>query len=236
MIAYLLENLSKSQWWPLPAWPNSGPDSLWLPCHSEDESTTLAAIREASKQLKWVAMATLHRRRGASWTDFSARFPGLAQGMLDTVEVESPNGLVAVTVWCEIDPTSEHLGELISMSRRARGKGVCIALKHDSVPVSNWLSSSIGMMWRAPLAVSPHKSRNYALLDGLIVSASLMAMIETGFVQVVPLDLHPSAGFVLLGRSGGLNLIAEALMPNGVISSTSDVIEGLFAGGGGVAL
>ena len=236
MIAYLLGDVPQHHWWPFPGWPEPGPDSLWLPCPPADEPTLVEALATASKQFTWVAMATRHHRPGAGGADLSARFPGLVRSTFDTSELKSPNGLIASTVWCEIDPASEHFGRVISMSRRSRGRGVCVALTHNSLSTSAWRTSSIGMMWRAPLAVSPDKPSNYSTLDGLIVSISLMAMIETGFVPVVPLDLHPSAGFVLLGRWDSLDEIAARLVPTRPISNSQDVVEELFAAGGGVAL
>jgi hypothetical protein len=92
------------------------------------------------------------------------------------------------------------------------------------------------MMWRAPLALNRNKLPTYAALDALIVSTSLMSMIDFGFLPVVPLDLHPSAGLVLLGRSRDLDEIAENLTPTVSISTEVETLEALFAGGGGVAL
>jgi hypothetical protein len=240
MIAYLIKDLPQYEWWPFavsPVLSEACFDSLWLPCPPADESAAMDVVVRACSPLRWFAMASAHRRAdGDGVPDLSSRFPGLVRSVFASSQSEAPNGLVSSTVWSEIDPTSEYIREVVSMSRRGKGKGVCLALATNPASTSEWHAASIGMLWRSPLALSQNKPRHYGIIDETIVSASLIAMIECGFLPLVPLDLHPSAGFVLLGRTTDLDKIAERLVPGVSVSGSVDALEALFSGGGGVAL
>ncbi|CAL9551712.1 hypothetical protein SUDANB132_04450 [Streptomyces sp. enrichment culture] len=236
---YRVDDVTRCAWWP---YSSSGDairppvDGLWLPVSPDGAGGLLDKVAGRWSSWAWLLMGTWYRKRGESDPrGFDARYPGLAREIVGRVQAESPRGLVSDTEWCVADPRSHHLFDFFEMLRRSRGKGGAAVLTDSAASVRSWYALSGGMFWRASLAMELEGEQGSEESHRSLITMHVRNMSERGYVSLVPLDLHPEAGFAAFAQPQMMDVFAEA-----TLISVSDVpllgVRGVLGRGGGLAL
>ncbi|WP_369257063.1 hypothetical protein [Streptomyces sp. R35] len=236
---YRVGDVPRCTWWPYSARDGAvhdAVDGLWLPASQEDGKRLLEEIVNEWSSWTWLLMGTWYRKRGETDPSrFEARYPGLAREVVGRIQAESPRGLVSDTEWCVADPHSDRLFDFLETLRRSRGKGGCAVLAESADSLRSWYALSGGMFWRASLALELEGMRGSEVTHDSVIGLHLQNMSERGYVSLIPLDLHPEAGFAAfthplkMERFAADTLKALSGFP---LLDTRDI----FARGGGLAV
>ncbi|MET9383728.1 hypothetical protein ABZY09_22325 [Streptomyces sp. NPDC002928] len=99
----------------------------------------------------------------------------------------------------------------------------------------SWFALSAGSLWRASVAMELEGSDGHDVIHDSISGLQIREMSRRGYLSLIPLDLHPAGGFVLIGNSRQVtplsHTISEYLAEFPLMSS-----QEAFGQGGGPAL
>jgi hypothetical protein len=233
----LIEDVEQRDWWPYGGVEGTGRlSALWLPSRPDDERSLLDALRVAWGDLEWSALGTWYRKgREIPAKGFDNRYPSLSREMVARCELATPRGLVALSEWCILDPSSGLLHEFLTALRRARGKGSWLTVLPDRSALRTWYALSAGIAWRATLALEVDTAVDIEATHRLIISHYLAHTAGIDLVSIVPLDHHPWGGYVVAGNIERLTAMASCLPP--AIAGLAQVeAADIFMAGGGLAL
>lgn len=234
--AYLLKNNTQYDWWPYRNLANSMPDvdSLWLPVEAQSEPDLLNYIADACAQLTWFGMGTWFTNKDSP-QDISERFPGLTRERISIIRHETPKGMSSTTEWCTLNPASKNLHGFMTRIRKSRSKGWAIGLATSEQLYSAWSSLSAGLWWRSILALDASYSADVGHINDTISSLYISQSINSGIMPVIPLDYHPSGGYVIFGNSEQLYTITRNI-PRDSISQSTLVVDSIWDAGGGLSI
>jgi hypothetical protein len=91
------------------------------------------------------------------------------------------------------------------------------------------------MFWRASLALELEGERGSEITHSSVIGLHLENMSERGYVSLIPLDLHPEAGFAAFSNSLTMDEFAADTL-NALSGFSLLDTRGIFGRGGGLAV
>lgn len=217
--------------------PGAGPSALWLPAYPDDEAVLAAELGAAWCSLEWFALGTWYAPASSPQgpRGFEDRYPGMTREIIAESVMRTPRGLKVRAEWSAVRSESAEIPDFMASARRARGKGMCLALLPAGTSPRGWYALSMGMVGRAVLAV---EAEGDVPVEGMHLSASrqyLVGCAGMGYACAIPLDRHPWGGFVIVADDDQLEYLARHL-PEKVRGLAQVGWEEVVRGGGGLAL
>jgi len=215
----------------------AGPGAIWLPTQPDDEPALLAELANSWGFLEWVTMGAWYAAGSSSGapSGFLGRYPGMVREVVAESDMKTPRGLKVRAEWCIADPGSLEIRNFMSAVRRARGKGACLTLLPARASVRNWYSFSLGVMGRALMAMEAEGGEWLEMAQQSAARRYLVDCSAADFACVIPLDLHPWGGYVVVAGLERLKFLAQKL-PREISGLVQVGWEEVVRSGGGLAL
>ncbi len=213
------------------------PPALWLPASAEDEPLLLSALSEAWSGEDWYGLGTWFAPPAAPNppAGLADRYDGLSGHVVAESRSTTPRGLRVRSDWSTLAAQAGTFPDFFTATRRSSGKGSAIALLPAARPSGAWYAASTALVHRALLAVETPGDVDIVGAHHAAVVSYLAATRTAGFAAVVPLDLHPWGGCVVVADEGHLTALTASL-PD-VVPGLADLSwETVVAQAGGLAL
>ncbi|MFH9083691.1 hypothetical protein [Streptomyces sp. NPDC017673] len=217
--------------------PDVGPSALWLPAHPDNEAMLVAELSAAWRTFEWFALGTWYAPGSSSHgsSGFANRYPGMTREIIAESVMETPRGLKVRAEWSALNSESAEIKNFMASTRRAKGKGMCLALLPSGTSPRNWYALSMGMVGRAVLAVEAEGDVRLEELHRSATWQYLAGCAGVGCACIVPLDLHPWGGYVVIADNNQLMHLARQFRRR--VRGLAQVgWEEVIRGGGGLAL
>lgn len=234
MNAYLVEAVDQRVWWPYRAGLVSVGmlDSMWFIADADEDAQLLKRMSMAWENFTCLAMSTWYQTKNSTKNGFARRYGTTLESVISVAEVAMIRSGALFSEWAVLRPTSIDVHKVLSDIRRARGKGGCVALANSIGDAATWHALSIGSLWRAVIS---QQGTNLPDVNETVLTTYLSEAVANGLFPVVPLDYHPSAGYVVFGRADELLSMAN-LVPDIEISTEDRAVASIHHAGGGLAL
>lgn len=142
---------------------------------------------------------------------FAERYPGLALETVAISEHTTPLGRSFRFDWAVLDASSSGLRRFVDHVRESRGKGACLLLVPPGPDERAWYSSTLAATCRLLLSFEGTQDRAAsAAHEGLLLTFVATAT-AAGCAVLIPLDLHPWAGYAVVGRDDLLTRLHDLL-------------------------
>ncbi|WP_062430594.1 hypothetical protein [Herbidospora daliensis] len=197
---HLIEDVTELEIWPFGL---IGADAdiaaaLLFAVDKRREAELLTWLAHACRNERWVSMSLSHAKNESTPPrGLYDRRPSLIRDTMSHSLLRSVSPVWTRVDWCTLDPTSPELFDLWQTIRRGKGRSGCLGLAAPDAFLNDWTALTSGVIWRNMLALSRQKS--IESLDDQIIGAHLSGISASDFVLLVPLDLHPWAGALILG-------------------------------------
>jgi hypothetical protein len=191
--------------------------ALWLPCAGEDEPLMFEELSGAWRQFNWWAMGSWFatKTNPDPAKSFSERYPEVAvKSVISNCTMSIPGGRRIWAEWCSVELGAHQLYAQIRQLRTSHGKGKCLSIAPLGAIVERWYTSSMMMFYRAVMAASGGRYiSDFDAMDREIIARYLTGSLEGGFACVIPLNIHPWGGCVVVA-SGQVLLTLKTALPN----------------------
>jgi hypothetical protein len=205
--------------------------ALWVMADPLQEEGLLAHVATAWCGMRWVGAVFSARDANELATDTGTKYPRFLTQQLASVMSTSMR-MVSYCNSYAIDPRNPGLRDFYVTARRSRGGSGAIAiLAHDS-SVDGWLTAIDMLRVRRSIARDMKSLRELENVRFDLAGAYCSMAVACHFMPVIPLDLHPYAGFCVFGAVNDLVDLAKAAGWTPI--SNDAIIESFVNRGGGL--
>ncbi|PJI93543.1 hypothetical protein [Luteimicrobium subarcticum] len=212
------------------------PSALWLPAELDDEPEMFSELCASWRDEAWYGLATwrLRAATAAAGRGFAARYEGLCRESIGDSHLITPRGVSQHSEWCALDPGASSLYDFFAATRLSRGLGSALAIAPSDGSPGNWFAASAATLQRSMLRqMSPEI--DITAMDRFAALSYLAATSPLGYAALVPLNLHPWGGCVVIGGDAQRERL-RSLLPDSVPGLADVSAQEVVAYAGGLSL
>jgi len=211
------------------------PPSMLLPAEQDAESDLTTELGRRWSELAWRGLGTWFHTPSAPDKGFDDRYPGLVERVVARTTSATPRGLVARSEWAVLDSSAAELHHFATDVRRSRSGGSCLLVLPADADTRTWYAPTFPLVYRPLLAFEGAPGMDTSAASRESALSFLRAVAPSGFAALVPLNLHPWGGYVVVGDEAFLTDLAELLAD--VTGGLADVtVDDVLSSAGRAAL
>jgi len=194
---------------------------MLLPAEQDAEPDLTTELGRRWGKLAWRGLGTWFDTPSAPDKGFDDRYPGLVEEVVARTMNTTPRGLVARSEWAVLDSSAAELHHFATDIRRSRSGGSCLLVLPADADARAWYAPTLPLVHRPLLAFEGAPGMDTSAASRESALSFLRAVASSGFAALVPLNLHPWGGYVVVGDESFLTHLAELLA--GVTGVLADV-------------
>ncbi|MFD6526090.1 MULTISPECIES: hypothetical protein [unclassified Isoptericola] len=187
------------------------PPAMLLPAEPDAEPDLTAELGRRWGELAWRGLGTWFDTPSAPGKGFDDRYPGLVEKVVARTTSATPRGLVARSEWAFLDSSAAELHQFVADVRRSRSGGSCLLVLPADADARVWYAPTLPLVHRPLLAFESAPGMDTSAASRESALSFLRAVASSGFAALVPLNLHPWGGYVVIGDESFLTHLAELL-------------------------